>query len=135
MPATRKKNSGAAPKGGGKKRTTGKPARAVVETKEIVATAMAQEQMNADIGMSAARKGGARRRTARTPTSAAAEAKAKLATAVDPEEVSGDTGDSGGDGTDQVHSKAESSETLVEVCLRVPQFRSRVISHLLRKLR
>ena len=104
---------------------------------------MAEEEVSADTGMGAARKGArtgartgeGRKRTARKPAGAAAEAKEMVATAVAQEEVNGDTGMSGENGMDQVHTKAQRSETLVEVCLSVPQFRSRVISHLLRRLR
>ena len=131
MSAARK----SARQGGGKRPTAGKPAGAGAEAKAEVATALAQAEANVDRGVSSARKGGGKKLTARKPAGAGAAAKSKVATAVAQAEVNVETGKSRENGMDQVHSKAQRSETLVEVCLSVPQFRSRVISHLLRRLR
>ena len=135
MADTRQKKSGAARSGGGRKRTVRKPARAATEDKEMVATAVTPEKATVDTGQSAARKGRDAKRAAGTPARAATEAKEMVATTVTPEGVSVETGKSGENGVDPVPSRAQRSETLIEVCLSIPRFRSRIISHLLRRLR
>ena len=137
MADTGKKKSGTARKGGARRRTARKPAGAAAEAKAKLATAVDQEEVKGRTEKSDANV--RTRRTARKSTGAAAEAKAELAASVDLEEANGDTGsgtrDSGENGKDQIHTKVKDSETLVELALSVPQFRSRIISHLLRKLR